>query len=575
MHEQTLDEMQVLKEAYAGSQDGWYEWIVSSGKINVSSRWLEMMGLENQTRVETFELWSGMIFPEDRDELLQHLQDHLSGKTQSFMAVYRLKNNHGKLLWIYDKAKITEYDKEGHPVRMTGLISDVTVFRNVAVELAESKKDLEYKIAFEELINRISSGFINISVDKIDKAINESLHVIGEFIGADRSYIFHINNEQETLSNTYEWCAPGISSQINNLQALQLADIKPWLEILSDNRAINIPVVSEMPDKEAGLRESLEVQSIKSMIAVPMFNGQELVGIVGLDAVTKAQEWNEADEQVLRAVSNTYLNVLRLKEVQQELTKYRDHLQEIIKEKKLEIKQKEAESFKNERLRALGTLASGIAHDFNNILQVIQSYTELIEMTHKSGPVNEEYIKQVLDASKKGKKLIESILTFSKQETKPIEIVDIANVTTQTLQTIMPVYQKRININAGIEDCGKIPLNSIQYQHILINLIDNASDASATGKDVDIRLERKKIKNDSNTRTTEVVELSVTDKGKGMTQDELNRLFEPFFTTKPVGEGTGLGMPMVKGMVDNHRGKIYIESTPGKGTTITIHFPVN
>lgn len=116
MHEQTLDEMQVLKEAYAGSQDGWYEWIVSSGKINVSSRWLEMMGLENQTRVETFELWSGMIFPEDRDELLQHLQDHLSGKTQSFMAVYRLKNNHGKLLWIYDKAKITEYDKEGHPV---------------------------------------------------------------------------------------------------------------------------------------------------------------------------------------------------------------------------------------------------------------------------------------------------------------------------------------------------------------------------------------------------------------------------------------------------------------------------
>ena len=458
---------------------------------------------------------------------------------------------------------------------MTGLISDVTVFRNVAVELAESKKDLEYKIAFEELINRISSGFINISVDKIDKAINESLHVIGEFIGADRSYIFHINNEQETLSNTYEWCAPGISSQINNLQALQLADIKPWLEILSDNRAINIPVVSEMPDKEAGLRESLEVQSIKSMIAVPMFNGQELVGIVGLDAVTKAQEWNEADEQVLRAVSNTYLNVLRLKEVQQELTKYRDHLQEIIKEKNLEIKQKEAESFKNERLRALGTLASGIAHDFNNILQVIQSYTELIEMTHKSGPVNEEYIKQVLDASKKGKKLIESILTFSKQETKPIEIVDIANVTTQTLQTIMPVYQKRININAGIEDCGKIPLNSIQYQHILINLIDNASDASATGKDVDIRLERKKIKNDSNTRTTEVVELSVTDKGKGMTQDELNRLFEPFFTTKPVGEGTGLGMPMVKGMVDNHRGKIYIESTPGKGTTITIHFPVN
>ncbi len=402
MREQTLDEMQVIKEAYAGSQDGWYEWIVSSGRINVSSRWLEMMGLENQTRFETFELWSAMIFPQDKEDLLKHLQDHLDGKAQSFMAVYRLKNNQGKLLWIYDRAKITEYDKEGRPVRMTGLISDITAFRNVAVELAESKKNLEYKIAFEELINRISSGFINISVDNIDNAINESLRVIGEFIGADRSYIFRIDNEQEILTNTYEWCAPGISSQIDNLQALPLRDMKTWLQILSDNKAINVPVISEMPDKLSFLRESLLVQSIKSMIAVPMFNGHELVGIVGLEAVTKAKEWNEADEQVLRAVSTTYLNVLRLKEVQMELTKYRDHLHEIIKEKTLEIKQKEAESFKNERLRALGTLASGIAHDFNNILQVIQSYTELIEMTHKGGPVNEEYIKQVLDASKKG-----------------------------------------------------------------------------------------------------------------------------------------------------------------------------
>ncbi len=142
------------------------------------------------------------------------------------------------------------------------------------------------------------------------------------------------------------------------------------------------------------------------------------------------------------------------------------------------------------------------------------------------------------------------------------------------MQTILPVYKKRININAEIEDCGKIPLNSIQYQHILINLIDNASDASAAGKDVDIRLERKKIKNDGNTGKTEVVELTVTDKGKGMNQDELDRLFEPFFTTKPVGEGTGLGMPMVKGMVDNHKGEINVESTPGIGTIITIRFPV-
>ncbi|MBN2183636.1 MAG: PAS domain S-box protein [Sedimentisphaerales bacterium] len=235
-----------------------------------------------------------------------------------------------------------------------------------------------------------------------------------------------------------------------------------------------------------------------------------------------------------------------------------------------------------QKMEAIGTLAGGIAHDFNNILAAVQGYAELsLDDLESDNPVYEN-LEQILACSNRAKKLVKQILTFSRkdeqeQEKEPVQISVIIKEVLGMLRSSLP---------ATIRICRKISAETstvmadpTQIHQILVNLCTNSSHAMReTGgllevglADVDLETETRI--GDELLPQGRYVKLSVSDTGCGMEKEIVERIFEPFFTTKKVNEGTGLGLPVVHGIVKSHGGAITVSSTPGQGTTFEILLP--
>jgi two-component system, cell cycle sensor histidine kinase and response regulator CckA len=231
------------------------------------------------------------------------------------------------------------------------------------------------------------------------------------------------------------------------------------------------------------------------------------------------------------------------------------------------------------KMEALGTLAGGIAHDFNNLLQIVQGYTDLLLLRkHKEDP-DYDKLRAMRGAAQRGRDLIQQILAFSRKvETKP-RPVDLNNELRQTERLLRRTIEKMISIEMDLADnLWPISADPIHIEQILLNLAVNAKHAMPQGGR--LMIETKNIKLDEEfsrthlkTRPGRYVLLMVSDTGHGMDTEVLERIFEPFFTTKETGEGTGLGLAMVFGLVKSHDGHISCYSQPGVGTTFKIYFP--
>ena len=235
-----------------------------------------------------------------------------------------------------------------------------------------------------------------------------------------------------------------------------------------------------------------------------------------------------------------------------------------------------------QKMEAIGTLAGGIAHDFNNILAAVQGYLELsLDDLPEDSPVRDN-LEQILSCSDRAKKLVKQILTFSRkdeqeQEKEPVQISSIIKEVLGMLRSSLPATIKICrNIRA---ESSVVLADPTQIHQILVNLCTNASHAMReTGGTLevsltDVDLESETRIGDELLPTGRYVKLSVRDTGCGMAKEVLERIFEPFFTTKNVNEGTGLGLPVVHGIVKSYDGAIAVASTPGEGTTFDIFLP--
>jgi PAS domain S-box-containing protein len=235
-----------------------------------------------------------------------------------------------------------------------------------------------------------------------------------------------------------------------------------------------------------------------------------------------------------------------------------------------------------QKMEAIGTLAGGIAHDFNNILAAVQGYVELsLDDLPADSPVRDN-LEQILSCSNRATKLVKQILTFSRkdeqeQKKEPVQISSIIKEVLGMLRSSLPATIKIFRkIHA---ESSEVLADPTQIHQVLVNLCTNASHAMhQTGGLLEVSLTDVTL--DSETRIGDellppgsYVKLSVSDTGCGMEKEVLERIFEPFFTTKKVTEGTGLGLPVVHGIVKSHDGAVTVNSTPGQGTTFDIFLP--
>jgi signal transduction histidine kinase/ActR/RegA family two-component response regulator len=235
----------------------------------------------------------------------------------------------------------------------------------------------------------------------------------------------------------------------------------------------------------------------------------------------------------------------------------------------------------SQKMEAIGTLAGGIAHDFNNILMGISGFAELTLMDVEDGDSVQKYQNQLLTACSRAKDLVSQILTFSRQTEqakKPVHVVPIISETCRFLRASLPSSIHIVQEYRAYTDL--IMADPTQLQQVIMNLCTNAGHAMQQSGGVleistDILLqEQMDMYQYPSLQAGRYIKISVKDNGCGIPDQIKERVFEPYFTTKEKGEGTGLGLAVVHGIVNDHGGNIKVYSEEGKGTVFHILFPL-
>lgn len=265
-----------------------------------------------------------------------------------------------------------------------------------------------------------------------------------------------------------------------------------------------------------------------------------------------------------------------------------NNMSESLNRRKAEKERLEVQLRHGQKMEAIGTLAGGIAHDFNNILGVIMGYTELALLDVPEGNSLRRKLDEVSKASNRAKDLVSQILAFSRkggkdeQERKPVQISlivkEVLKMLRSSLPTTIEIRQniKTQNIKTGM---ATVLADPTQIHQVLMNLCTNAAYAMRDkGGILEVSLADVDIDSDAAAKHPDMTpgryqRLTVSDTGHGMDSAVMERIFDPFFTTKGPGEGTGMGLAMIHGIVKNHDGVITVHSKPGKSTTFQVFLP--
>jgi signal transduction histidine kinase len=232
-----------------------------------------------------------------------------------------------------------------------------------------------------------------------------------------------------------------------------------------------------------------------------------------------------------------------------------------------------------QKLESLGQLAGGLAHDFNNLLSVIVANGEYLGDKLAGQPALAAAVDDIRSAAVSGAELVRRLLDFSRRDQSwSGEPFELAALVSEVVQLVRPTFSQRIEVEVSVEPGLLIRGSRAALHQALINLCMNARDAMPEGGRLSLRARPRPLDR-SEALALHLLEegshalLEVTDTGAGMDEPTRARAFEPFFTTKPVGEGTGLGLASVYGIVRHHGGNVFLDSSPGHGTRVRIFLP--
>ncbi len=296
------------------------------------------------------------------------------------------------------------------------------------------------------------------------------------------------------------------------------------------------------------------------------------------EIVCKGHQWTGRLSNKNRAGHLCHLeaDIIPVKGPDAQIKNYMAVMRDVTREEEMAVRLRQAQ-----KMEAIGTLAGGIAHDFNNILAGMLGFSELGLLTSKKGSRTQEHFAAICSACERAKDLVAQILSFSRfsEESQiPINLHTILKEALKLLRSTLPTtiaFQTSI-----IKENVYIMADATAIHQIVMNLCTNAAHAMEDrGGTLAVALERVELTAEETMVHAHIkpgphLKLSIRDTGHGMTREILDRIFEPYFTTKKKGEGTGLGLSVVHGIVQSHGGMINVISEPGQGATFDVYFPV-
>lgn len=240
----------------------------------------------------------------------------------------------------------------------------------------------------------------------------------------------------------------------------------------------------------------------------------------------------------------------------------------------------EAQLVQSQKMDAIGNLAGGVAHDFNNLLTIITSYAELaLDAVPHDSPL-ESKIQEILLAARRAAELTRQLLAFSRKQPQALRVADLNQVIARIANTLPRLIGEDIEFTfVRGEGLGRVRVDPLQIEQVLMNLAANARDAMPQGGHLRIETSAMKLDDDYIDRKPAVIPpgryalITVSDDGTGIPPEHLPHIFEPFYTTKPAGQGTGLGLATVYGIVKQNKGFVWAYSEPSMGTVFKIYLP--
>jgi PAS domain S-box-containing protein len=514
-----------FRELFEGSRDGFAHVDLDGNILEFNKSFQKMLDYEEEElkrlsyRDLTPQEWHEMEADIIQNQVLPY------GYSEIYEKEYRRKD--GTILPVSLRTYLFQ-DGKGNPRGMWAFVRDITEPKRLEEELRRYRDELESRI--KERTAELSTANQDLQQkETLLRKVLESLPV-GVWITDPKGRIIQSNPEGREIWGGASYVGPD-----------QYGEYKGWW-VDTGNRI-------EPEDWAAARAIRKRETSLNEEIEIECFDGSRK--IILISAIPLRNDKNEITGALV---------------ITDDITERRSTEQRIRQIQKME---------------ALGTLAGGIAHDFNNILMPIIINTELALMDVKKGVLpSASYMELVKGAATRGQGLVKQIITFSRQREQPRQPVDINPVIKEALKFLRASIPTNIEIRSSIEvDPAVVLADPTQIHQVLMNLCSNAAFAMRDrGGILQATLARVEVSPESGAHPADLkpgpyLRLTVSDTGRGMDPEVRDRAFDPFFTTKKPGEGTGMGLAVVHGIVKSHEGALTLESDMGKGTTVHVFLP--
>jgi signal transduction histidine kinase len=440
--------------------------------------------------------------------------------------------------------------------RVIGVINCYTSYPH---SFSKNEEEMLSTVANQAALCIENSGLME-TLD-IDEILRLVLEGVTKNIGFDRARLYLVNQKKNALE-----CKMAVGIDEERIKGITLR-LDPNESIVArsifEKQPFVIPDAAKDPRVNSILKEKF---NLHSLVVIPLLAKERVLGAIAADFVEPSKSIaKEALESVMvyaqqagLAIHNAFMY--------QELKAFSLQMEEKIQKTTADLRKTEAQLIRSDKLAALGQLAAGIAHEIRNPLTSINILIHSLTENYLAGDSHREDLKVIEEEINRINEIVDQFLRFAKPAPPLFAKAEVLPIFEETLQLLRPQIEKhRIHVQKEFQPLPPILMDREQMKQAILNLLLNAVQAMPTGGQLALKGHAPE--------GNRWVQLSIRDSGVGIPAEDINKLFDPFFSTKE--GGVGLGLSITHRIIDQHDGKIEVESAPGKGTLFTIWLPVS